>query len=77
MRFVLKRMALGYGLFVTPSIFPYPCSVPMQPDRCKDLASRTVVGFDWTRNREVILRSLRLLIKYDGARIKINFISNK
>jgi len=47
------------------------------PDRCKDLAYRTVVGFDWAQNREVILCSLRLLIKYDGARIKINIRSNK
>ena len=48
-----------------------------QPDRCKDLDSRTVFGFDWAQKREVILCSLRLLIKYDGARIKINFISKK
>jgi hypothetical protein len=37
-----------------------------QPVRCKDLASRTEVGFDWAQNKEVILCSLRLLIKYDG-----------
>jgi hypothetical protein len=48
-----------------------------QPDRFKDLATRTVVNFDWVLSWEVILCSSKLLIKYDGARIKINFRSNE